>query len=187
MAGEVNLVATKLPREHYKKNGFAREQAASKVGKSKTNTRAIRDVDASSRSGRWISALEIVWGIVKVLAYWLAIMLHNILCRAGIRDRPRWLLSVVRRQNLGNKSDKGWEEKHPSTSELWMLGNGELLPKDENVDVEVEMRKRFKGNKVWDHSDEMELESSLYGWWLAGGWWGEKDSIGTYKPETQVS
>jgi hypothetical protein len=183
------LVAAKDSRQLYV-NGFAREKVTSKAGKSKPNSRVIRDgVGASDRSGRWISAMEMIWGIGKVLVYWCAVIICNVLAKAGIRDRPRWLLSIIRKPNSGNKIDANRNEKIPNTLDFWMLGeDGELLlPKDENVDVEVEMRKRFKGDKDWDRSDELELESNLYGWWLAGGWWGENDSSGTFKPETQVS
>jgi hypothetical protein len=62
-----------------------------------------------------------------------------------------------------------------------MLGeDGELtLPKNEGVDVEVEMRKRLRGD---GQLDENELDSNLYNWWLNGGWFGADDGSGEFKP-----
>lgn len=65
-----------------------------------------------------------------------------------------------------------------------MLGeDGELtLPKDERVDVEAEMRRR-----LLDHgqTNEQELDSNLYNWWLNGGWFGGDDSSGDYTPSAE--
>lgn len=66
-----------------------------------------------------------------------------------------------------------------------MLGeDGELtLPKDERVDVEAEMRKRLLDG---GHTNEQELDSNLYNWWLNGGWFGSDDSSGDYKPSDEL-
>jgi Zinc finger, C3HC4 type (RING finger) len=65
-----------------------------------------------------------------------------------------------------------------------MLGeDGELtLPKDERVDVEAEMRKRLLDN---GQTNEQELDSNLYNWWLNGGWFGGDDNSGDFKPSTE--
>jgi hypothetical protein len=70
------------------------------------------------------------------------------------------------------------------TLDFWMLGeDGELtLPKDERVDVEAEMRKRLLDN---GQTSEQELDSNLYNWWLNGGWFGDDDHSGDFRPSTE--
>jgi hypothetical protein len=61
--------------------------------------------------------------------------------------------------------------------------DGELvLPTDECVDVEAEMRRRLRGT---GESDEQELDSNLYSWWLNGGWFGVDDSSGDFRPPVE--
>lgn len=103
----------------------------------------------------------------------------------GIQSRPRWLLWLVRRTKKDNVNTTV-QVNDPDTLNFWLLNvDGELtLPKDEHVDVEVEMRRRLKTNQeYWSRNREIELESSLYQWWLNGGWWGSDDNSGTFSPD----
>lgn len=59
-----------------------------------------------------------------------------------------------------------------------------MLPKDEHVDVEAEMRRRLQSDQLhWDDTEEKKLDANLYGWWLNGGWWGSDDASGTFAPK----
>jgi hypothetical protein len=173
-------------------SGFAREKV-SVVGKQKTTDRAIRDgVGATERSGRFILALELFGGILKLIVSWSATLVLSLLARAGVQYRPRWLLWFISSSKSSKRSDERREHENTdkNTLKFWLLdAEGELsLPKDEHVDVEAEMRKRLRGGKRhWDQTDEQTLDSNLYGWWLNGGWWGSDDSSGAFVPMTTES
>lgn len=168
-------------------SGFAREKV-SIGGKPKTADRAIRDgVGATERSGRFVLALELFAGILKLVVSWSATVVLSLLARAGIQRRPQWLVWLVRSSKNNKRPEDGAEQEDAEreTLKFWLLNSdGELtLPNDDRVDVEAEMRKRLRGDKGnWDQSDEHTLDTNLYGWWLNGGWWGSDDSSGTYVP-----
>ncbi|KFY97552.1 hypothetical protein V500_02022 [Pseudogymnoascus sp. VKM F-4518 (FW-2643)] len=171
------------------RSGYARERVAQDPGKAKPSDKIVRDgVGATERSGRWIMAFEFLAGIAKLIASWFAVIAIKVLARLGFRRRPLWLLWLVKNksttQTAAAKRDvKGPE---PETLDFWLLNNeGELmLPPDDHVDVEVEMRRRLRGdNSRWSSRDEQQLDSNLYGWWLKGGWWGGDDNSGQFVPQ----
>ena len=171
------------------RSGYARERVAQDPGKAKPSDKIVRDgVGATERSGRWIMAFEFLAGIAKLVASWFAVVSMKVLARLGFRGRPLWLLWLVKNksatQTAGAKRDAKGPE--PETLDFWLLNNeGELmLPPDDNVDVELEMRRRLRGdNSRWSSHDEQQLDSNLYGWWLKGGWWGADDSSGQFVPQ----
>ncbi|TVY62846.1 hypothetical protein LSUE1_G008171 [Lachnellula suecica] len=157
LADTVGLVAVKeqhmaLLRDS--SSGYAREMTAKKKSASKGSERSIRDgVGAAERSGRWIMALEFFLGISRLMA-------------AGLQVRPSFLVWLSRRPKSKLPDDPRPEKDNPDALDFWMLNpNGELeLPKDENVDVELEMRKRLLNNQdSWDSIDEEKLESKTDG------------------------
>jgi hypothetical protein len=206
MADSVGLVAAQEKLENSlsaSRSGYAWERIASKPGKSRPTDRMIRDgVGASERSGRWIMAFELFAGITKLMVSWCATVLLKLLAQVGIRARPRWLLWLVRRPKTSDKSENRFvslqipyklcfyhltlkrRDESTSTLDFWMLGeDGKLtLPKDERVDVEAEMRKRLLDN---GQTNEQELDSNLYNWWLNGGWFGGDDNSGDFKPSDE--
>lgn len=165
-------------------SGFARERTAKKLSKSKQPDRLIRDgVGATERTGRWVMAADFFTGIAKLLVGLWAKSVLKSLSLFNIQRRPQWLLKLAGQKKEGTDPDKSEHDR--VTLDFWMLNNnGELsLPIDEHIDVEVEMRRRLKdGQRDWDVSQESNLDSNLYNWWLNGGWWGADDSSGDFKP-----
>lgn len=186
MADSAGLVVSKdhLPIS----NGYARERVAQDPGKSKPSDKVVRDgVGATERSGRWIMAFEFLLGIIKLIISWSAVIAIKILDQLGFRTRPQWLLWLVKPKRTTQKVTAKQDDSTsgPDTLDFWLLNNeGELvLPPDEHVDVESEMRRRLKGdNPRWSAQDEQILDSNLYGWWLSGGWWGGDDNSGRFAP-----
>ncbi|KAI9829849.1 MAG: hypothetical protein M1819_005947 [Sarea resinae] len=171
------------------RSGYARERKTQilKAG-SKVSKAAIRDdgVGALQRGSRWIMAWDYCRGIFWLLTGWMFIGFAKLLDKLGIIRRPRWLRILVGRSQIDSKKRSMERQTQPDTLEFWMLSdNGELsLPETADVDVEVEMRRmRQYGSESWNDEDEIKLESSLYGWWKNGGWWGERDESGDFETE----
>ncbi|KAF7869705.1 hypothetical protein EAF04_004489 [Stromatinia cepivora] len=185
MPHNVGLVAATNQR-FLSHSPYLREMTAQKNTKSKGQERAIRDgVGATERSGRWVMALEFFIGINRLVFSWWATCILMFMSWLGIQSRPRWLLWLVR-QTKRESLSTAVQANDPDTLNFWLLNiDGELtLPKDEHVDVEVEMRRRLKTDQeYWSRHREAELDSSLYQWWLNGGWWGSDDNSGTFTPE----
>ncbi|KAF7945829.1 uncharacterized protein EAE97_004867 [Botrytis byssoidea] len=188
MPHNVGLVAATNQRVLPQKNNspYAREMTAQKNAKSKGQERSVRDgVGATERSGRWVMALEFFLGINRLILSWWATCILMFMSWLGIQSRPGWLLWLVSRTKRDPASTVV-QANDPDTLNFWLLNmDGELtLPKDDHVDVEVEMRRRLKtSQEYWSRHRETELDSSLYQWWLNGGWWGSDDNSGTFSPE----
>ena len=191
LADNVGLVAAKdQPMDLLQKSssGYAREMTAKnapKAGKARERAGA-NGVGAAERSGRWIMALEFFLGINRLLLSWWASLVLKFLSGAGIRRRPRWLLWLVKGPRSAHSDTTKPDDHDPNSLNFWLLSiDGELtLPKDENVDVENEMRNRIRNSQEgWNDHEEKKLDSTLYKWWLNGGWWGSDDSSGNFKPD----
>lgn len=190
LANGVGLVAAKdQPMSLLSKSssGYAREMTAQKVTKTSAHERTIRDgVGATERSGRWIMALDFFLGINRLILSWWASLVLKFMAKIGFQTRPRVLLWLVRRPKSGATETKPENEDKADPLNFWLLSkDGELmLPKDEHVDVEAEMRRRLQSDQLhWDDTEEKKLDANLYGWWLNGGWWGSDDASGTFAPK----
>ncbi|KAI9649614.1 hypothetical protein NHQ30_002195 [Ciborinia camelliae] len=165
---------------------YSREMTAHTNIKSNGQERTQQDgVGATERSGRWIMALEFFRGIIRLAFSWWATCILMCMSCIGIQRRPSWLLWLVR-QSKRESAKPAVQANDPDTLNFWLLNiDGELtLPQDEHVDIEVEMRRRLKNNQeYWSRNRENELDSSLYQWWLNGGWWGSDDHSGTFNPD----
>ncbi|KAI9826045.1 MAG: hypothetical protein M1832_000494 [Thelocarpon impressellum] len=168
------------------KSGYARERTTEKLKSGKSGkTRMQGDgVGAAERSGRWIMAWELFRGIFWLLVGGLALLGVKSLDSVGVRRKPRWLSRLAHREKA-TEERKPVEQTDSKTLEFWLLSEeGKLsLPEDEQVDVEIEMRKRLRDGGADRRGDDDELESSIYGWWKQGGWFGELDASGQYEPE----
>ena len=194
LANNVGLVAAKdQPMDLLQKSssGYAREMTAKKVPKLARGREAAgmrNGIGATERSGRWVMALEFFIGINRLLLSWWASVALKLLAFAGIRTRPRLLLWLVKHPRSTQADVKPPDSSDPDSLNFWLLSiDGELtLPKDENVDVEAEMRNRLRENQgYWNDTEERKLDSNLYQWWLSGGWWGADDNSGNFNPETK--
>lgn len=194
LANNVGLVAAKdQPMDLLQKSssGYAREMTAKKVPKLARGREAAgmrNGIGATERSGRWVMALEFFIGINRLLLSWWASVALKLLAFAGIRTRPRLLLWLVKHPRSTQTDVKPPDSSDPDSLNFWLLSiDGELtLPKDENVDVEAEMRNRLREHQgYWNDTEERKLDSNLYKWWLSGGWWGADDNSGNFNPETK--
>jgi len=167
-------------------SGYAREMTASKASKLKGHDRGIRDgVGATERSGRWLMAFEFFFGISKLMLSWWASLTLKFMEKIGLQTRPQFLLWLARGRKT-NRPKKAGEDNDPNALSFWLLNlDGTLqLPKDDNVDVEAEMRERLRTVQGhWGEAEETKLDSNLYSWFLNGGWWGSDDSSGSFVPE----
>lgn len=194
LSDNVGLVASKDPPHALLRDsssGYAREMTTKKMSSAKATDRGLRDgVGAAERSGRWIMALDFFVGITRLMASWYASLALKLLAKAGMQTRPIFLVWLSKRPKSSSHPDPPLpdEKKDPDSLQFWLLNpDGELtLPQDEHVDVEAETRKRMKKTQAsWTATDENNLESHLYGWWLNGGWWGGDDSSGLFNPSRQ--
>ncbi len=172
-------------------SGYAREKSMKKLdlgdGGSMNRARGD-DVGLYERSARFRVVWELFRGISCLVMGWFITALVKALETFGV-DARRWRVG----QYLYGKQRNEKGSNRPSQSKLttldfWLLSDeGELeLPRDENVDVEVEMRKRMTQRKGrLSSQEEHELDKNIYGWWKQGGWFGELDSSGDYVPETE--
>ncbi|KAI9723942.1 MAG: hypothetical protein M1812_000660 [Candelaria pacifica] len=172
-----------------RESGYAKEQKpkALKTGTRPNGPGVTGDgVGIVQRGGRWIMAMEFFKGIFWLTAGWMAIALTNTFEKFGIAWRPQWL-SRLAGECLKTHNDNATPRRsQPEGLDFWLLSDdGNLsIASDDNVDVEIEMRKRLKDDtEEWGKEEEKSLDSHLYGWWSHGGWWGERDASGEYREE----
>lgn len=188
LTGSVGLVAAKdrSPSElHNSTSGYAREMTTQKVTKLKPRDRVFRDgVGATERSGRWIMALEFFLGINRLLLRLWASLILRAMGKLGLRFRPRWLVRLASKPKTSSKNEEDKEPTAAERTDVWLLGSdGELA---ENIDVEAEMRKQLQNGTDSENGEDSEderLDTTLYSWWLNGGWWGGNDNSGNFTPE----
>ncbi|KAI9757974.1 MAG: hypothetical protein M1815_005608 [Lichina confinis] len=172
-------------------SGYSREKSLKKLKLGELGASRVRGdgVGASERRGRTMMVIELFRGISGLIVVLLASGLVKALEAFGIRWRARWLTRLV----YGKAAEASIPEQpatpKPAFLDFWVLSEDGHLgpPRDENVDVEAEMRKRAEvGGRALTERDERELDKNIYGWWKQGGWFGEVDGSGDYPPESSV-
>ncbi|KAF2083380.1 hypothetical protein K490DRAFT_51839 [Saccharata proteae CBS 121410] len=173
------------------RSGYAKERTTR--GQS-----SLPDVSASGadngvglyqRRGRWMMTFEFTKGIFWLLAAMNARIVLLLMEKSGISSRPQWLMEIAgvgNHEKMAMAGDVSGPERAKEL-DFWMLSEkGKLmLPPDDNVDVEVEMRRRLEYNGRRQSSRDVPedtLNSNLYQWWKNNGWWGEADMSGSYAP-----
>ena len=170
------------------KSGYARERTTKslKAGRRSGNPRMRADgVGALQRGGRYIMAWEFFTGIFWLIVGWLALGLVKTFDKVGIVRRPQWMRNVSTSTKVTKRREKAAQITKPDYLEFWLLSDDGVLslPPNDNVDVEVETKKRLRiVSESWGDEEEQKLDSTLYGWWTHGGWWGERDESGNYHP-----
>lgn len=166
-------------------SGYSREK---KFDKPKNGSRQMRPqaelggVGAVRASVRLWHGVSLVRSACWLIGRWIAYGLSRALDRMGITYRPQWLKRLS-----GTSEDRRLSQKvsQPGFLDFWILSDdGELeLPENDEFDVELEMRKRERcGSQGLDGPDERRLDEKLYGWWKAGGSWGDQDHTPDYNP-----
>lgn len=161
-------------------SGYAHEKTidpAQAEAQSNRSQSVLSGVGAFRSASRCYHGFAFLRGIGLLLARWAAHGLVILLARTGL-GAPQRL-----------KEFAGLREKVPGNGraplDFWILSDkGELeLPENNDFDVEEEMRKRERSNRSrWGVSDEQRLDDKLYGWWKAGGCWGDQDQTADYRP-----
>lgn len=204
----LNWIASGVPGSHYDAtgviglvpvredqvratSGYARERAAQKLSKSRAgDSRGVRDgVGAAERSGRWLMALDYLVHINRLVLTTLAMTVCRILAGVGIRNPPHWLKNWSKLPKADRSAEEGRRRDRPYESVIVSQGSIGLaeIHRTDHVDVEHELRRTYRERANWPDETARErwLDSRLYLWWLHGGWWGEKDTSGEYKPSAE--
>ncbi|RHZ60051.1 hypothetical protein CDV55_106516 [Aspergillus turcosus] len=167
-------------------SGYGKEK---QIEKPKGGSRSVRSqtdpggVGAFRGATRCYHGFSFFRGIFYLILKWMAYGFDRVLDRIGITARPQWLKILLgsRRRALQERNSNNRTE----SLDFWILTDeGELeLPGDYEFDVEKEMRKReLSIAPHWEESDEKRLDEKLYGWWRAGGSWGNQDQSPDYVP-----
>ena len=139
-------------------------------------------IGAVQRTARFYLLFIYIRGIIFLIGGWIAYAIGALLDRVGITARPRWLRRMVGRSLKRMSHERGNMSANSRVIDFWLLKDGKLsVPRDENMDIEPEMRKRVQ----IDHdSGEVEnvLDAKMYDWWKVGGWFGSLDNSGSYAP-----
>ncbi|KAK4042817.1 hypothetical protein C8A01DRAFT_13555 [Parachaetomium inaequale] len=174
-------------------SGYARERAAQQIPKSNTSSRRVRDgVGAAERSSRWLIAFEYMLHISKLVLVVWALATIRTMALFGLRTPPRWLQGLSQRPKPESSTKKSGRRGRGLNVDVLSPGEGRVffaVPRTDQVDVEVELRRRMDQNNATAESsqinppvDETEVDSKLYSYFLRGGWWGNSDSSGDYAP-----
>ncbi|EXJ84139.1 hypothetical protein A1O3_04806 [Capronia epimyces CBS 606.96] len=139
-------------------------------------------VGAVQRTTRFYLLMIYLRGIIFLIGGYIGFGLGVLLDAVGITARPRWLRKIVGR-SLKRLNAQNNHVHNDATRDVWILTeDGKLaIPINDEVDVEPEMRRRLMTDFPEERVDEL-LDSKLYDWWKAGGWFGTRDDSGDYQP-----
>lgn len=176
---------------------YARERRSKPAGKSQKSSGTELDtgLGMTQRRTRMQLTMDFVFGIRRLVVdfnsrfFWMVVGLYaqlllNVLHTFGVARRPAWLLKAA---GMAEGQRRTCPPVQPSETDLlgfYMIGpDGRLsLPRDDNVDVEAESRRRLQ--RAGTYQDEQQLDSELWKWFRKGGWFGELDSSGDYDAQT---
>ena len=153
--------------------------------RSATSVSGSGGLGATQRSSRYMLAINYQIKIFRLLSGWTMLVILRTFALLGINWRPAW----VQRMLANDKAVTELKSKSglPESNELqfWLITDeGELTqPKDNNIDVAGEMRKRIQSSdRLADGDVESELDEQTYSWFKSGGWWGDVDTSGDFVP-----
>lgn len=166
------------------KSPYARERK-SRPKKSEAERANAAEIDSGlgikQKRSRMHLTLDFLIGI-----FWLSISLQaqlllDTLRRLGVQSRPSWLLHAAGLADSTAKTSAAMSDRAADNLQFWMIGpNGDMgLPRDRNVDVEAEMRRKHQ--RTGTYSNEEALGENVYSWWRSGGWFGDVDNSGEYE------
>jgi hypothetical protein len=168
------------------KSPYARERKSRPKGSEVERANAA-EIDSGLGIKQKRSRMHLT-GDFMIGIFWLSISLQahlvlDTLRRLGISSRPGWLLKAAGLTDDPGKMNPIRPDKAADNLQFWMLGpDGDLgLPRDRNVDVEAEMRRKHQ--RTGTYSTEEALGENVYSWWRSGGWFGDVDDSGQYQPQ----
>ena len=172
------------------RSGYDRERTTKvlKGGPNNGNLRYGRmgsdGVGALQRGSRYILAWDFLTGVFWLVTSWVALGTVKVLHKVGIRRRPAWMRRFIGKSDTTKRVKQNVKTNAKSTLNFWLLSDEGVLslPQTDNVDVEVETKKRQRiVSDTWGEQEEQRLDKTLYDWWSHGGWWGERDESGDYQ------
>lgn len=164
----------------YDKQRFVKAVKGPRIADARTGSDGVGHMQ---RGSRYILAAQFFKGIFWLFVNCVKLVSNRILDKVGVEYRPRWLRQAKRHDAVQNIRLEETGTLAPDSLDFWILSEDGVLetPKNRNVDVALEMRKRQQNeSQRWGETEERALDSNVYGWWKAGGWWGDKDESGSY-------
>lgn len=168
----------------FSKSPYARERKSRPKGTEAERANAS-EIDSGlgikQKRNRMQLTCDFVIGIFWLSVSLQAHLLLDTMRRLGVQRRPRWLLKAAGINDDQAKSVTLSPGGAADNLQFWMVGpGGDLgLPRDRNVDVEAEMRRKHQ--RTGTYSTEEALGDNVYSWWRSGGWFGDIDSSGDYR------
>jgi hypothetical protein len=166
------------------KSPYARERKSRPKGSEVERANAVQ-IDSGLGIKQKRSRMHLT-GDFMIGIFWLSVSLQahlilDTLRRLGVSRRPRWLLKAAGLTDDPGKLTATGPDRAADNLQFWMVGpDGDLgLPRDRNVDVEAEMRRKHQ--RTGTYSTEEALGDNVYSWWRSGGWFGDVDSSGEYQ------
>jgi len=175
-----------IDHEHaaFGKSPYARERKSRPKGSEVERANAA-EIDSGLGIKQKRSRMHLTGDFV-IGIFWLSVSLQahlvlDTLRRLGVTRRPRWLLKVAGLTDDPEKMNLTRPDRAADNLQFWMVGpDGDLgLPRDRNVDVEAEMRRKHQ--RTGTYSTEEALGENVYSWWRSGGWFGDIDNSGDYQ------
>ena len=163
---------------------YARERKSrpTKVEQDKGNGSELDSgLGLAQRRNRMQLTFDFVAGMFWLIVGLQAQFALSILRKVGIDYRPVWLLKAAGLKSAKRRTPITVDRVQNPSLNFWVTDkNGKMaLPKDRNIDVEAEMRKRARA--LDGQASEESLSESIYGWWRSGGWFGDLDQSGDYQ------
>lgn len=165
------------------KSPYARERKSRLKGSEAERAHAAEmdsGLGIKQKRSRTHMTVDFVVGIFWLWLNLLARLMLQCLQRVGVDSRPAWLLEAAGIADDAGKADGLQSAKPADNLQFYYIGpDGDLgLPRDRNVDVEAEMRRKHK--RTGTYSTEEALGDNVYSWWRSGGWFGDVDNSGDY-------
>lgn len=135
----------------------------------------------TQRRNRMQLTVDFIAGMFWLVVGLQARLVLDTLRKAGIEQRPAWLLKAAGISRRQPKAPVQATSKTEDPLDFWVVGpdGNPTVAQDNNVDVEAETRRRLQD--AGNYSGEENLSESLYDWWRSGGWYGDLDNSGNYR------
>lgn len=168
------------------KSGYSIERSTKILkDKSMTPRTATHSVGFTQRGGRYMLAFNYQIKIFRLLVGWTMLAVLRVLGVLGIRWRPAWVQRMLADNKSEARSKPTPGNENSRELQFWLLTDeGEIVvPKDGNVDVASEMRKRIQDSgRMIEEDIDSELDHQTYSWFKYGGWWGNIDNSDDFIP-----
>jgi len=176
-----------LVRSDKWQSGYSKERTTKLLKNHNHAKNSGEGVGTMQRSSRYMLAFTFHGKIFWLVVGWHLLALDKALKALHIRYRPGWMTHALQSSSpAAAPSNDVRNRKTDNRLNFWILSDdGELtIPKDDDYDIESEVRKRMKRSAPEQDSQQREkdLDTRLYNWFTSDGWWGERDESGDFVP-----